>query len=107
CGTGGMRGWGTRARPRGGGTAPLSRRALLPLSRGALLLCFFQTFLISWFQYGLTILIGGGAVETLPMKVYDYVNEGNPAYAALAGCLLVVPPVALLWINRRLLWRIV
>jgi len=101
------RGFEELVRTLGGGTADLYGRVLLPLSKGALLLCFFQTFLISWFQYGLTILIGGGAVETLPMKVYDYVNEANPAYAALAGCLLVLPPVALLWVNRRLLWKLV
>lgn len=90
----------------GGGTGQLYARVLLPLSRDALRLCFFQTFLLSWFQYGLTLLIGGGAVQTLPMKVFDYLFEANLGYAAVAGCLLVLPPVALLWVNRRLLWRI-
>ena len=91
----------------GGSTFQLYRWVLLPLSKGALALCLFQTFLLSWFQYGLTILIGGGAVETLPMKVYDYVLEANVAYAALASCLLVLPPVLLLWANKRLLWKLV
>jgi putative spermidine/putrescine transport system permease protein len=90
-----------------GGEAALFRRVLVPLARGMLLLCFFQTFLISWFQYGLTQLIGGGVVKTLPLKVYDFVFEANPAYAALAGCLLAVPPVALLWINKRFLFKAV
>ena len=52
-------------------------------------------------------LIGGGAVKTLPLKVYDFVFEANPAYAALASCLLVVPPVVLLWINKRFLFKAV
>jgi len=52
-----------------------------------LLLCFFQTFLLSWFQYGLTMLVGGGQVKTLPLKVYDFVWEANVFYAALASCL--------------------
>ena len=59
------------------------------------MVCFFQTFLISWFQYGLTLLVGSGKVETLPLKVYDYVSEANLGYAAVAGCLLVLPPVLL------------
>ena len=78
-------------------------RVLLPLSRGPFVVCFFQTFLISWFQYGLTLLVGSGKVETLPMKVYDYVSEANVGYAAVAGCLLVIPPVALAWVNQRIL----
>ncbi len=91
----------------GGTTWQLYAKVLLPISRGALGLCAFQTFLISWFQYGLTVLIGGGAVRTLPMKVFDYINEANLSYAALASLLLVLPPVLLLWVNRRLFLRIV
>ncbi len=90
----------------GGSTAQVYGRAFLPLSRGALLLCFFQTFLISWFQYGLTLLIGGGRVQTLPIKVYDALGEANLPYAAVSGCLLVIPPLLLLWTNKRLLPRL-
>jgi putative spermidine/putrescine transport system permease protein len=86
----------------GGTTPPLYRRVLLPLSRGPLLLCFFESFLISWFQYGTTLLIGEGRVQTLSLRVFAYVSEANPAYAALASCLLVIPPVLLLWVNKRI-----
>lgn len=86
-----------------GGTTPqLYRRVLLPISRGPLLLCFFESFLISWFQYGTTLLIGEGRVQTLSLRVFAYVSEANPAYAALASCLLVIPPVLLLWVNKRI-----
>jgi ABC-type spermidine/putrescine transport system permease subunit II len=91
----------------GGGTWQVYRRVLIPLSRGTLLLGFFQTFLISWFQYGLTVLVGSGRVKTLPLKVYDFIGEANVFYAALASCLLVVPPVLLLWLNKRFLFRAV
>lgn len=89
----------------GGSTWQLYRRVLLPLSRGMLVICFFQTFLLSWFQYGLTVLVGGGQVKTLPLGVYDAVGEANSGYAAVAGCLLVAPPVLLLWLNKRFLLR--
>lgn len=85
----------------GGGTWRVYRDALLPASRGALVLCFFQTFLLSWFQYGLTVLVGAGKVQTLPVRVFAFVNEADPYLAALAGCLLVLPPLVLMWINRR------
>jgi len=91
----------------GGSTWQLYRRVLIPLSSGMLLLCFFQTFLLSWFQYGLTVLVGGGQVKTLPLKVYDFVWEANVFYAALASCLLILPPALLLWLNKRFLFRAV
>lgn len=86
-----------------GGTAREAYgRVLVPLATEMVLICFFQTFLISWFEYGLTLLVGAGKVQTLPLQVYAYINEANIYFAAVAGCLLVVPPVALLWANKRL-----
>ncbi len=76
-------------------------RVLIPVGRGALMTCFFQIFLISWFEYGLTMLIGVGKVQTLTLKVFQYVGEANIFFAALTGCLLVLPPLVLLWLNKR------
>lgn len=76
-------------------------RVLLPISRGILLVGFFQTFLISWFEYGLTRLIGVGKVQTLTIEVYQFVQEANPYLAALSSVLLFVPPLLLLWVNKR------
>ncbi len=89
----------------GGTVRQAYERVLLPISRSALLVCFFQTFLISWFQYGLTILIGSGKVQTLPVKVYEYIGEANMYYAALASCLLIIPPALLLLINKRFVFK--
>jgi putative spermidine/putrescine transport system permease protein len=77
---------------------------LLPLSKNILLVCFFQTFLISWFEYGLTSFIGAGKVSTLTLKVFEYVQEANPNYAALSSFLLVIPPLVLLWANKRFIF---
>lgn len=84
----------------GGGTADAFRYALLPLSRPMLALCFFQAYLISWFQYGITLLVGSGKVKTLPLQVFDAVNEADIGLAAVASCLLVVPPLILLALRR-------
>jgi putative spermidine/putrescine transport system permease protein len=91
----------------GGTTADVYRRVFLPLSKGPLAICFFQAFLISWFQYGLTILVGAGKFQTLPLRVYAYLGEGNPGFAAAAAVLLVLPPALLLWVNRRMVFRVV
>ncbi len=93
------------ARTMGAGGFYTLARVTLPLARGFLVLCLFQTFLISWFQYGLTLLVGQGKVQTLPLKVFGYLNEANPYVAALAACLLVLPPLAMLLLNRRILFR--
>ncbi|MEL7535155.1 MAG: ABC transporter permease, partial [Bacteroidota bacterium] len=57
---------------------------ILPLSKGILLVCFFQCFLISWFEYGLTTLIGVGKVQTMTLKVFQYINEADIYLAALS-----------------------
>jgi putative spermidine/putrescine transport system permease protein len=90
----------------GGTTGDAFFRVILPLSGGPFLVCFFQAFLISWFQYGLTILVGSGKVETLPLRVYAYVNEANLGYAAVASLLLALPPAVLLWLNTRIVRRL-
>lgn len=89
----------------GGNNVQAFYKVLLPMAKGMLLVCFFQTFLISWFEYGLTSVIGGGKVQTLPVKVFFYVKEANFYYGALSGCLLMLPPVLLLWLNKRYIFN--
>jgi putative spermidine/putrescine transport system permease protein len=88
----------------GGSRWQTFRKVLLPLSKNAMLLCFFQVFLISWFEYGLTNLIGVGKIKTLTVSVFNFINEANIFYAALACCLLVLPPMLLLYINKRFIF---
>ena len=78
---------------------------LIPSALPLLRVCCFQTFLVSWVQYGLTLMIGSGKVRTLPLRVYDYAFEADPGYAAVAGLLLIVPPLTLAWMERRVLLK--
>lgn len=80
-------------------------KVLFPLAKGMLLICFFQTFLISWFEYGLTSIIGVGKVQTLTIKVFLFIKEANFYYGALSCCLLIFPPVLLLYINKRYVFK--
>lgn len=89
----------------GGNSNYAFRKVIIPLSKPLLLVCFFQCFLISWFEYGLTSVIGYGKVETLTVKVYQFLTEANIFYAALSCCLLILPPVILLWMNKRIILR--
>lgn len=89
----------------GGSRAEAFRKVILPLSQGILLVCFFQSFLISWFEYGLTTLIGVGKVQTMTLKVFQYINEADFYLAALSSWLLFLPPAILLWFNKRFVFR--
>jgi putative spermidine/putrescine transport system permease protein len=89
----------------GGTSAVALQKIILPLAKPMLTVCFFQCFLIAWFEYGLTSVIGYGKVQTLTVKVYGYVTEANIFQAALCSCLLVLPPVLLLWVNKRIIFR--
>lgn len=89
----------------GGNRWQTYRRVFLPMARGLILVCFFQTFLISWFEYGMTTIIGLGKVQTLTLKVFQYINEANFYNAALSSSLLVLPPVILLYFNKKYLFK--
>lgn len=84
------------ARTLGGGRRAVFRRVTLPLARPWLALSLFQTFLLSWFDYGLTSVVGGGKVASLTVKVFEYLGSGSVALAAAAACMLIVPPLVVL-----------
>lgn len=50
-------------------------------------------FLISWSQYLLTLLIGGGQIITLPVLLFSAASGGNPATLATLSLLFITPPV--------------
>lgn len=78
-------------------------QVLMPLARPLLLVCLFQTFLISWFDYALTLLIGDSQVATLTVTLYQYFSSGDIRLAATCALLLLAPPLLALGINHRLL----
>ncbi|MGO1751723.1 MAG: ABC transporter permease [Psychroflexus sp.] len=81
------------------------KRIIFPLAKPILGLCFFQCFLISWFDYGLTQLIGGGQIKTLTLSVFSFIKEANIFLAALASLLLLFPPLLLLFFNKKIMFK--
>lgn len=81
------------------------RKVLMPMALPMMIVAFFQCFLISWFEYGLTLVIGFGKVQTLTLKVFQYLTEANIFYAALSCSLLVLPPIILLWVNKKFIYN--
>ena len=58
-------------------------------------------FLISWSQYLLTLLIGGGQVITLPMLLFSAASGGNPSLVAILSLVFVAPPVLVIAATAR------
>jgi putative spermidine/putrescine transport system permease protein len=90
-----------QAKTLGANSYQLFTKVFLPMGKSMILVCFFQTFLISWFDYGFTNMIGIGKVKTMTVLIFQYINEANIYYAALAGMLLIVPPIIFLWLNKK------
>ncbi len=77
-------------------------RVELPLLRRPIVDAFVLAFLVSWAQVPLTLLIGGGAVRSLPLEVVAYVLAGQDRDAAAGALLLTLPPMLLLLAAGRL-----
>lgn len=75
----------------------------VPLLRPALILAGLFTFLISWSEYVLTLLIGGGQVQTLPLLLFAAVGSSDTTAAAALALLVIVPPLVLVVAASRVL----
>jgi len=71
--------------------------AILP---GLLMGCFF-TFLVSWSQYILTLVIGGGRVVTLPLLLFNFASAGRNDITGAIGILYVLPGIIVLLLAAR------
>lgn len=60
-------------------------------------------FLISWSQYALTLLIGGGRIVTLPLLLFAFASAGDQAVTAALAIVFLVPAVAILALTARFL----
>ena len=78
-------------------------RVTLPAVAPGLAVGALFAFLISWGEYVLTLLVGGGTVKTLPLLLYAYLGSTDTPVAAALAFALIVPPVLLLALTSRLL----
>lgn len=80
-------------------------RVIVPLLRTQIAEALALGFLISWTQFALTLVVGGGAVRALPLEIFSLLRVGQDRAAAVGSLLLILPPVAALaglrWAVRR------
>ncbi len=94
-------GYEDQARLLGAGPWRALTHVTLPALRPALVVAAFFAFLISWSEYVLTLLIGGGVVKTLPLLLFAYARGSDLTEAAAVALLLVTPPLLLVALLAR------
>lgn len=60
-------------------------------------------FLISWSQYALTLLIGGGAVVTLPIQLFVFASSGDNAITGALSIVFLLPALVILVLTSKFL----
>jgi putative spermidine/putrescine transport system permease protein len=73
----------------------------LPTILPGLLTGALFAFLVSWSQYLLTLAIGGGRIQTLPLTLYAYAGAGRNDLAGAIAVLYLLPGLAILLITAR------
>ncbi len=74
----------------------------LPAILPGLIVAMFFAFLISWSEYIMTLLIGGGIVQTLPLLLFSFAGT-DLSIAAAISVLCVVPAIVIVFISSRFL----
>lgn len=94
-------GYEDQARLLGAGAVRTFVSVTLPTVRPALTVAAYLAFLISWSEYVLTLLVGGGAVKTLPLLLFAEIGAADLTVSAAVAVLLVVPPLLLVVLTSR------
>ena len=77
----------------------------LRLMMPSLIVAALFAFLISWSQYLLTLLIGGGKIITLPVLLFAAASGGDPSTIGIRSLLFLLPPVLVIAFTARELNR--
>lgn len=85
----------------GAGALRVLLTVTLPALRPALGVAMTMAFLISWNEYVLTLLVGGGTVRTLPLLLFAAIGSGDTQVTAALALTVAVPPMVLLALTAR------
>ena len=92
-----------QARSLGAGPVATIWYVMLPSVLPGVIVGGLFTFLISWSQYITTLIIGGGRVQTLPLKLFSFAaSTDNPVTGALS-IIFIAPAIVILLFTSRFL----
>lgn len=86
------------------GASPMQRllHISLPLMKPGLFVSAMMVFLVSFSQYFLTFLIGGGRVTTFSLLLFPYVQQKDRHIAAVYSAVFLVTCLIIIWALRRM-----
>jgi putative spermidine/putrescine transport system permease protein len=90
-----------QARVLGAGSWRIFWHVTLPAILPGVIVAALFAFLISWSQYLLTLLIGGGSVITLPVLLLSFANSGDYAITAALSLVFIAPAIVALLLSTR------
>ena len=89
----------SQARTLGASNEQVWRHITLPAIAPGIALAASLSFIISWSQYLLTVLTGGGRIVTVPIVLVGFERSGDTAVAAAMALVLMLPPALLFFIT--------
>lgn len=78
------------------------RKVTLPIIWQSALYCFLQVALVSWFDFGISYVVGAGFVKTLPIVAMQYMMESSMSLAAVCISVLMVPAIVVVCVGIKL-----
>ena len=90
-----------QARTLGASAFETFRYVTLPSIMPGIIVGGLFAFLVSWSQYILTLLIGGGRVVTLPLLLFNFATSGRNDITGAIGIIYIVPGIIILLLTAR------
>jgi putative spermidine/putrescine transport system permease protein len=94
-----------QARSLGASATVVVLRVTMPLILPGVIVAALFSFLLSWSQYLVTLIIGGGKISTLPIILFSLMASGDRPVAAAVSLVFVMPAFLALLFSARFLGR--
>ena len=94
-----------QARSLGASAIGVAVRVTMPLVFPGVVVAALFCFLLSWSQYLVTLIIGGGKISTLPIILFSLMASGDRPVAAAVSIVFVLPAFVALLLSARFLGR--
>ena len=79
------------------------RKVTIPMVIPGLSVSFLFAFVISWSEYILTLLVGGGSIKTLPLVLFSFLRGSDLPLVGAASIVFMIPPLILLRFTSKYL----
>lgn len=90
-----------QARSLGAGPVQTFWYVTLPAILPGIIVGGLFAFLVSWSQYILTLMIGGGRVVTLPLLLFNFATSGRNDITGAIGIIYILPGILILILTAR------